>query len=71
MAGAGVGARAGVRASKTVLKICCKLSSEYLEISVVAAGGFSLRGLAGYSENSDLEDREESRGAMEEHSQQK
>ena len=56
---AGAGARAGAQASKTTLKIRCKLSSEYLGILVAAAGNFDFGGLLGYLENSDLGDKEE------------
>ena len=59
-------ARAGAWASKIVLKICCKSSSEYLGTSVVetiVTGGFALKDPAGYSENSDSGSGEESWGA--------
>ena len=63
-----VGVGVGVQVSKIVLKIRCKLSSEYLRISIAVAGmtktkSFTPKSLAGYSENSDLGGREESRGA--------
>ena len=62
--GAGAGAGAGARASRTVLRIRCKSSSEYLGI-LVSAGGFGPGGPLGYSEISDLGDREESGRALE------
>ena len=58
-AGAGTGEETGVQISKTVLKICCKSSSEYLEISVAVAGDLNLRGLADYLKNSDIEGEKE------------
>ena len=71
----GAGARtevgAGTRASKTVLRICYKLSSEYLGILLVAAGalatGSFIEGSAGWSDNSspDLGGGEKSGGATE------
>ena len=67
-----MGAEAGTRASRTVLKIRCKSFLEYLGILVAAAGalatkGFVLESAAGWSNNSslDLEGREESGKAME------
>ena len=42
----------GARASRTALRICCKSSSEYLGI-LVLAGDFGPRGFLGYSEISD------------------
>ena len=69
-AGAGVGA--GVQASKTALRIHCKLSSEYLEILVAVAGALATRdfvskGSIGWSDNSSFDsgDGEELRGARE------
>ena len=61
-AGAGAEAGAGARASKTVLRICCKLSLEYWGTSVAVVGDFSLRGSASCLENSDLGCEKEFRG---------
>ena len=69
--GAGAGAEAGAQASRTVLKIRCKSSSEYLAILVAAAGalarGFAPEGQAGWSDNSspDSGGEKESGGAIE------
>ena len=84
-AGAGTGARArtgagaGTWASRTVLRIRCKLSSEYLGIPSVAAGALAtggfVEGPARFSENllPDSGDGEESggvtKGVAEERSQ--
>ena len=75
-AGAGAGARTGARtgtlASRTVLRIRYKSSSEYLGILVAAVGalamgGFVPKGPAGWSDNlsPDSEGEEKSGGAME------
>ena len=74
--GAGAGARTGagarIQTSRTVLKIRCKSSSEYLGILVAAAralamGCFVPKGSADWSDNlsSDSGGREESGGATE------
>ena len=62
--GTGAGAGAGARASRTVLKIRCKSSSEYLGI-LVSAGDFGPRGPSGCSEISDSGGGEESGGVSE------
>ena len=64
-AGAGVEAGPGARASRTVLKICCISSLEYLGTLVVAAWNFGLRGLLVYSKDSDLKGKEELKGVTE------
>ena len=77
-AGTGIGARTGVRtgtgaqASRTALRILCKLSLEYLGTLVAATGasamgGFAPEGPAGWSDNlsPDSGGRKESRGATE------
>ena len=79
-AGAGVGAEVetGPRASRMVLKICCKSSLEYLgmllaAVGALATGSFVAEGLAGWSDNlsADSGDREETekatKGAIEGH----
>ena len=58
-------AEAGAWASRTALKIRCKLSSEYLETLIATAGDFGPRGILGYSEDSDLGDGEEPEGTTE------
>ena len=75
-AGTRVGAEARVWVSKTVLRICCKLSLEYLRILIAAAEiikmrSFTLEGPAGYLKNFDLRDREESGRATKKRSQQR
>ena len=76
--GAGMGAkaiiraRAGTRASRTVLRIRCKSSSEYLGILLAAAGALAtggfVKGSMGWSDNLslDLGGGEESGGATKE-----
>ena len=72
----GVGARTQV--SKTVLKVFCKSSLEYLGTSIAVTGvrtkgGFVFEGPASYSKKFDLKSRKESEevteGVMEGHSQ--
>ena len=65
VAGARTGAGARVRASKTILRIRCKSFLVYLGTSIIAI----VSGIpAGYLENSDSGDREESRRATKRHS---
>ena len=71
MTGFRAGVEAGAQASKTVLKIRCKSSLEYLKTSVVVVGvtvmeDFAPKNQASCLKNSDLGDREESRGASKE-----
>lgn len=66
--GVGVGARTEVRASKTVLRICYKLSLEYLETLITMTRATAMRefvfvGLISYSKNFDLGSRKKSREA--------
>ena len=66
--GAGTGVGAGARVSRTVLKIRCKLFSEYLGTSLAETtvmGGFAPEGPSDYSENSDSGGKKESWGATE------
>ena len=75
MARVEVRAGAGVRAFRTVLRICCKLSSEYLgtlvaAIRTIVTRSFALRGLASCLENSDSGGGEESRRVMKRRSRQ-
>ena len=55
----------GTQASRTVLKIRCKSSLEYLGTSIATAGAFGPRDSADCLENSDLEGGEESERATE------
>ena len=70
-AGARTGAGTGTRASRTVLRIRCKSSSEYLGILLAAAGALAMgafvKGPAGWLDNlsPNSEGGEESRGATE------
>ena len=64
-AAVGAGVRAGARASKTALRIQCKLSSEYLETGVAAAKNVDLGGLLGCFKKFNLGSREKSGGAIE------
>ena len=70
-AGAGAGAGAEIRACRTALRICCKLSLEWLGTLVAAAGDFAPWGPAGYLENSDSGGRKELGGATEGRSQRR
>ena len=68
-AGVGVKAETGARASRPVLKIRCKLSSEYLGTSVAmttmaAIEDFVSKSLAGYLKNSNSGSREDLEGVM-------
>lgn len=60
----------GAQASRTTLKIRCKLPLEYIRTSLGAARDFDPGNLASYLKNFDLGDREESGGAMKKRSQQ-
>ena len=63
--GAGAGAEVGAWASKTALRIHCKLFLEYLETLVAATEDFGPGSPSGYSENFDSGGEEESRGVTE------
>ena len=72
MTGAGVGVDIGVQASKTALRIFCKLSLEYLEILVaeigtLATGDFIFEGPVNWSDNlsTNLGGKEESERTIE------
>ena len=64
MVGAGAGARAGARASRTALKICRESFLEYLRTLVVATEDIGPDSLLSYSKISDSEGGKESRGTM-------